>query len=303
MASRRPAPDAHHDLGLAADLHTLALQRQRRRQALHWLLAGGAAGVGLLGLGGCGGGDDAEAGSSASSGGSSGGSTGSSGGSSGGSSSSCSLIPEETAGPYPGDGSNTSNGSIANALALSGIVRSDIRSSIGGASGTATGVPLTVTLTLVNTNGSCAALEGYAIYLWHCDAQGRYSMYSSGVTAENYLRGVQLTGADGSASFSTIVPGCYAGRWPHMHFEIFRSSTAASNYSNALRTSQLALPQAVCETVYAQSGYSGSAANLRNVSLSGDNVFGEDAAVLQLADVSGSVAAGYVATLQVGIAV
>src|SRR5262245_52549372 len=55
----------------------------------------------------------------------------------------CSTIPQETAGPFPGDGTNG-----ANALALSGIVRSDIRSSIGGAAGVAAGVPLALRLTL-----------------------------------------------------------------------------------------------------------------------------------------------------------
>jgi len=289
-----------HDLGLAADLNRLMQQAAHRRQALRWLLAGGATAGGLLALGGvagCGGGGDDDASSS-----SSGGGTTTTGGSTGGgtTSGSCSVIPEETAGPYPGDGSNTSNGSIANALALSGIVRSDIRTSIGGATGTAAGVPLTVRLTLVNTGASCASLAGYAVYLWHCDALGRYSMYSSGVTAENYLRGVQASGSDGVVEFSTIVPGCYSGRWPHIHFEIYRSTTTATQYSNKLKTSQLALPAATCQAVYATSGYSGSAANLAGVTLTSDNIF-SDGYSTQLATVSGDVASGYVATLQVGI--
>lgn len=286
--------DQDHDLGLQADLETLMRQQARRRGALRWLAGGSLAG--LLAACGGGGSDDDGTGSDGSS---SGGSSSTSG--SGSSSSSCSVIPEETAGPYPGDGSNTSGGSVANALLLSGIVRRDIRSSIDGASGTAGGVPLTVTLTLVDTGGSCASLEGYAIYLWHCDAQGRYSMYSSAIADENYLRGVQVTDASGQLSFTTIVPGCYSGRWPHMHFEVYRSATAATSFSNKLKTSQLALPQDVCEGVYAQSAYSGSAANLARISLSGDNVFG-DGVTTQMANVTGSVAAGFVATLQVGIA-
>lgn len=293
-----------HDLGLQADLArmtTLMQQRAARRRALRWL-AGGGLGAAALWLPGCGGGGDAvstyaDSGSTGSSG------TGSSSGSSSGSSGTCSLIPEETAGPYPGDGSNSSGGSVANALALSGIVRADIRSSIAGASGTADGVPMTVTLTLVNTNGSCATLEGYAIYLWHCDALGRYSMYSSGVTGENYLRGVQETDANGQVTFTTIVPGCYSGRWPHMHFEVYRSTTTATSFSNKLRTSQLAVPQDVCDAVYAQSGYTGSARNLSSISLSSDNVFSDDGAALQVAEVTGSVADGYAATLEIGISV
>lgn len=285
--------DKHdHDLGLAHDLEQLL--RQRRR-ALGWL-----AGVGALGLLGCGGGDSASASSSSS------GSSSSGSGSTGGTTTttgSCSVIPEETAGPYPGDGSNSSVGGVANALALSGILRSDIRTSIAGASGTAGGVPLTITLRLVNTNSSCADLSGYAIYLWHCDREGRYSMYSTGVTAENYLRGVQVTGSGGTVTFTTIFPGCYDGRMPHMHFEVYRSSTAATSYSNKIKTSQIAFPTDVCSTVYSSaSGYSASVSNFARITFASDNVF-SDGYSTQLATLTGSVAAGYAATLTVGISV
>jgi protocatechuate 3,4-dioxygenase beta subunit len=253
----------------------------RRRRALVWL-----AGAGAAPLLGCGGGSDA----------------GSTAGNSGGgfSAGTCSVIPEETAGPFPGDGSNTANGTIANALALSGIVRSDIRGSIAGATGVAGGVPLTIQLDLVNTNGSCADLAGYAIYLWHCDREGRYSMYSSGVTAENYLRGVQETNANGLASFTTVFPGCYAGRMPHMHFEVYRSLATATASTSKIKTSQIAFPVAACQAVYATTGYSASVANLAQISFASDNVF-SDGTSLQLATISGDVTNGYVATLQVGI--
>ncbi len=296
-----PHPDAH-DHGLPQDLQRLQQQFQQRRRLLRQLLGGGAGtlvGGGLL-LSGCGGGGSADASTGSTSSGSS--SSGNSSSSSG-STASCTLIPEETAGPYPGDGSNSGgSGGIANALALSGIVRSDIRASIAGASGVATGVPLQVVLELVNTNGACADLAGYAIYLWHCDAQGRYSMYSSGVTAENYLRGVQVTGSDGTASFTTIYPGCYAGRMPHIHFEVYRSASTATSWSNKLRTSQLAFPTDISSAVYASSGYGNSAANAAAISFASDNVF-SDGVGTQLATLSGSVSAGYVARLQVGISV
>jgi len=208
---------------------------------------------------------------------------------------SCSRIPEESAGPYPGDGSNG-----VNALALSGIVRSDIRSSIAGATGVATGVPLTVTLTLLNVAASCAPLAGGAIYIWHCDALGRYSLYSSGVTGENWLRGVQQSNAAGVVTFTTIFPGCYAGRWPHIHLEVYPSAAAATGSANKIATSQIALPQASCTEVYATSGYSGSASNLAQVSLATDMVF-SDGVSLELPSVTGSVAAGYALALTVGV--
>src|SRR2546423_2700504 len=202
----------------------------------------------------------------------------------------CSKIPEETQGPYPGDGSNGPN-----ALSLSGIVRSDIRSSIGGASGVADGVPLTIELTLVNSNSACAALAGYAIYLWHCNRSGLYSMYSAGVTGENYLRGVQQTDSSGKAAFTSIFPACYSGRWPHIHFEIYPSLSLATSSANKIATSQLALPKTVCDAVYATSGYSGSASNLAQTSLATDNVF-SDGTSLQVPSITGSIANGYAAS-------
>lgn len=207
---------------------------------------------------------------------------------------SCSKIPTETAGPYPGDGSNG-----ANVLNQTGVVRSDIRASFAGLSGTATGVPLTIQLTLVSAS-TCAALAGRAVYLWHCDALGRYSLYTSGVTNQNYLRGVQEADASGLVTFTSIYPGCYSGRWPHIHFEVYSSVTAATNVANKIATSQIALPKAASDAVYATSGYTGSASNLSQISLATDNVF-SDGSALELATVSGSVSAGYVATLTVAV--
>lgn len=292
-----------HDQGLAHDLTRLQQQALERRTALRWLLGAGALSVGGAGamvLGGCGGGGSDSTGASSSSSSSSGSSDSS--GSSGSTSSSCSVIPSETEGPYPGDGSNNgASGSVANALALTGIVRSDIRASIAGATGVATGVPLQVIIELVNANASCADLSGYAVYLWHCDAQGRYSMYSSGATAENYLRGVQATASDGTATFTTIYPGCYSGRVPHIHFEIYRSTTTATNSNNKLRTSQLCFPSDTNAAVYATSGYGNSAANNAAISLSSDGIF-SDGYSTQMVTITGSISAGYVASLKVGIA-
>jgi protocatechuate 3,4-dioxygenase beta subunit len=189
-----------HPHGLQADWPQLQ-EQARRRKALRWL--GGLGLAGSLPLLGCGGGGDANAGTTTVTG------TGTGTGTNTGS---CSAIPDETAGPYPGDGTNASGGSIANALTLTDIVRRDIRSSIGGATGTAGGIPLTVTLTLVNANNSCALLSGYAVYLWHCTREGGYSLYSTGVTGENFLRGVQVSDANGQLTFQTIFPGCYSVR-------------------------------------------------------------------------------------------
>lgn len=293
MHSHLSAPTS---LSLSDDLALLTRRAASRRRALRWLATGGVVPLTPLALLACGGGGgDAGTTTSSSDSGSDTGST------TGTTSGSCSVIPEETAGPYPGDGSNSAGGSIANALTLSGIVRSDITHSVAGATGVADGVPLTMTLTLVNTNSSCASLAGYAIYLWHCDQAGRYSMYSSGVTDENYLRGVQETDANGQVTFTTIVPGCYSGRLTHMHFEIYPSLAGATSAANKLKTSQLTFPMAMLNTVYAQSGYEASVSNLAGISAATDNVF-SDGTSLQMCAVSGDVSSGYSASLQVAIA-
>ena len=277
------AHDSDHDDfgGLDRDLRTM-IDRGRRRDFLKWI-----AGASLVPLvGGC-----LSDGESLVDGGTSG--SGADGSTTGGS---CSVIPTETGGPYPGDGTNGPN-----VLTASGVVRSDITSSFNGLSGTAAGVPLTIKLNLVNTNASCAALAGYAVYLWHCDRSGLYSLYSSGVTNQNYLRGIQESDANGQVTFQSIFPACYSGRWPHIHFEIFSSLTGATSATGKLRTSQLALPKATCDEVFATTGYSASVSNLAQISLASDNVFG-DGTSLQMASVAGTTSAGYVATLNVGVA-
>jgi protocatechuate 3,4-dioxygenase beta subunit len=205
------------------------------------------------------------------------------------------VIPTETAGPFPGDGTNGPN-----VLTQSGVVRSDIRSSIGTGKGVATGVPLTIKLNVVDTKNGCKALAGAAVYLWHCDINGNYSMYSQGVTGENYLRGVQATDANGSVTFTSIFPAAYSGRWPHIHFEVFPSLASATNGQNKTAVSQLALPEDVCKAVFATSGYSQSLTNLAQTPLTRDNVF-SDGVSLQTPTVTGSTSAGYVATLLVAV--
>lgn len=205
-------------------------------------------------------------------------------------------IPDETAGPYPGDGSNGPD-----VLEQSGIVRRDIRSSFGDASGTAAGVPLTLELTVTDLANGGRGFAGAAVYVWHCDREGRYSMYSDGVTGENYLRGVQIADDTGRVSFTSIFPACYPGRWPHVHFEVYPDEASITDAGKAIATSQVALPQDACELVYATTGYDASVPNLARLTLATDNVFGDDGGTSQLATMSGDVAAGYTAALTAGV--
>ena len=210
-------------------------------------------------------------------------------------SASCEEIPTETAGPFPGDGSNGPN-----VLNQPGVVRSDLTESFGTMSGTAAGVPLTIELTIQDTTKGCAALAGAAVHLWQCDREGRYSLYSPGATDQNYLRGVQEADADGRVTFRSVFPGTYPGRWPHIHFEIFPSLTAATGAGRKVATSQLALPEDACKAVYATDGYGASLPNLARTSLASDTVF-RDGSDAQLATVSGSAIAGYTARLSVPV--
>ena len=204
-------------------------------------------------------------------------------------------IPDETAGPYPGDGSNGPD-----ILEQSGIVRSDIRSSLDGGV-TAEGVPMTLNLTILDTANGDVPYQNVAVYAWHCDAQGGYSMYSEGIEDQTYLRGVQAADANGVVSFTSIFPACYTGRWPHIHFEVYPALDAITDSTNAIATSQVALPEDVSNAVYALAAYSGSTANMTQVSLAGDNVFSDDAGALQLATVSGDTAAGLTVALTVRV--
>ncbi len=264
----RPDEDLE-DQGLAFDVTTLVGRRT--------LLRGLGAAVGGLGLAACssaaGSGSDRSTTSEASPG----------------------EIPDETAGPYPGDGSNGPD-----VLEQSGIVRSDIRSSFGDSSGTAEGVPVRLELTLRDLAAG-GPYEGAAVYVWHADREGRYSMYSAGVEDQNYLRGVQVADAEGVVRFTSVFPACYDGRWPHVHFEVYADVADTIDSTAAIATSQVALPEATCRQVYAQPGYEASVANLAGVSLATDGVFGDDSGKSQLATVTGSVRHGYRVRLGVGV--
>jgi len=216
----------------------------------------------------------------------------------------CTVPATETSGPYPADGTNTAPGLTSNALTYSGITRSDIRSSFAGSSTVvATGVQVDITLTLVDANNGCVPLVGYAVYLWHCDKDGKYSLYD--LPNESYLRGVQVTDANGQVKFTTIFPGCYSGRYPHIHFEVFSSAANATGGRFAQLISQFAMPATQCAAVYATTAYATSLTNYSRTSISSDGIFSDNStaqmAVMTLT-MSGSIAAGYTATSTIGIA-
>jgi protocatechuate 3,4-dioxygenase beta subunit len=215
----------------------------------------------------------------------------------------CLPDPAETEGPFPGDGSNNAHGTLSNVLKSNGIVRRDMRTNIGGTAIAADGQAFDLEITLVNARQACAPLAGHAIYLWHCDALGRYSIYD--LPSASYLRAVGVTNSIGKAAFTTIFPGCYPGRYPHIHFEVYMSLERATSYKNRLLTSQMAMPANACRAIYAASKrYGASAANFTSVSVDRDDVFADSTPrqiAAQTPIVTGGASGAFKGVLTIGI--
>ncbi len=236
-------------------------EASRRR----FVVAGvGGVGAALVGCGGDGGTGmlPNNAGSSGS-----GSSTAGDGGASG---NTCTVYPEQVEGPFyvPGE-----------------LVRSDIREGKAGAE-------LSLEI-LVQRASDCAPLEGVAVDIWHCDADGVYSGYPDQLggldtTGQAFLRGTQLTDADGRVRFVTIYPGWYPGRTTHIHFKV--RPTAESE-----ATSQLYFSEDLNRAVYAVAPY--AAHGQKDTANTADGI--ARGAPLATAE---QAAAGYSASLTVTIA-
>jgi protocatechuate 3,4-dioxygenase beta subunit len=181
----------------------------------------------------------------------------------------CAITATETAGPFPTKSPST-------------LVSNDIRSD-------RTGVVLAINITIHNK--SCSALAGAIVDIWHCDKDGYYSEYggtgmqSADFTSVHFLRGRQTTNADGVAAFTSIFPGWYSGRAPHIHVHIYDSN------GNSLLVTQIAFPKNVTDTVYTGSSFY-SARGKQDTTNETDNVF-SDGVSTELATLDGSVANGY----------
>ena len=162
------------------------------------------------------------------------------------------------------------------------------------------GRALQIDLTILDNANGCVPC-GAAVYLWHCTREGAYSLYSDGVTGENYLRGVQEADADGKFTFTSIFPGAYSGRWPHIHFEVYSSLDEATSAGPISATSQIALPQESASRSMPPTATSRASRTWPQSSLQSDMVFSDDGGVRQLATMTGSVPNGLTATLSVPV--
>jgi protocatechuate 3,4-dioxygenase beta subunit len=135
----------------------------------------------------------------------------------------CVLSPELTEGPFYLD---------------LDLVREDITEDRPG-------LPLELQVNVVDVD-ACAPIGEAAVDVWHCDAEGVYSGTEGEATT--FLRGIQLTDADGAAHFRTIFPGWYSGRAVHLHVKVHLDS--ADTY-----TGQLFFDEDVLEEAYSTEPY------------------------------------------------
>jgi protocatechuate 3,4-dioxygenase beta subunit len=190
----------------------------------------------------------------------------------------CVASPEQTEGPYFVD---------------ERLNRSDIRTDPADGS-LREGAPLTLKLVISSVaSGKCAPLAGAAVDLWHCDVAGVYSDASDpgfNTRGKKFLRGYQITDADGSVRFTTVYPGWYDGRTVHIHFKVRGTAGARRGYEF---TSQLYFDDTFTDRVFARSPY--ARRGKRTVRNGGDGIFrdGGSRMILPVAEGDGGHAANF----------
>jgi hypothetical protein len=187
-------------------------------------------------------------------------------------------------------------------LLLPGINRSDLRTSLGSFTGTATGVPVTVNIELTALSSNCGPLANHVVYLYSADQDYRYSGVDSPIQNQNYLRGYQVTNSQGRVTFVTTFPGLGGTQFPHYHFVIFvnpafvNPAFGSADHSQASFNSEIILPKAASQLVYATSGYETSLARVWNWEASTDYT----SRIALLADtVTGDTTSGFVVTKRI----
>lgn len=192
----------------------------------------------------------------------------------------CVVRPEKTVGPYFVDEM---------------LNRSDIRSDPStGAVKAGVQFDLKFVVSKIASN-SCAAFAGAQVDIWHCDAGGLYSDESAnGTSGQKFLRGYQVTDANGVAQFTTIYPGWYSGRTVHIHFKIRATTSAGGSYEFI---SQLFFDDTLTDQIFSQAPY--NTRGTRNTRNATDNVYGTDGGQLLLTLSQNGT--GYSATFDVGL--
>jgi protocatechuate 3,4-dioxygenase beta subunit len=171
--------------------------------------------------------------------------------------------------------------------------------------GTLDGLPLYLNISAVSTlSATCAPIAGVQIDAWHCNANGLYSDIatgqgqSTGTTGQTFLRGYQVTDANGAVGFKTIYPGWYSGRTVHIHVKA-RFYDASGNKTYDFNT-QLFFDDTLTDAVFALAPY--NARGARNVRNASDNIYANNTSVLLSLQRPADGTAGYVANITLGLA-
>lgn len=195
---------------------------------------------------------------------------------------SCIVRPELTEGPYFVD---------------ERLNRTDIRPDTHTGN-VEDGAPFALAFAVSKISGnSCLPFPGALVDVWHCNALGKYSDVQDpggSTVGHDYLRGYQVTDANGAAAFTTIYPGWYSGRTVHIHFKIRTDPDASSGLEF---TSQLFFDEQVTAQVYAQQPY--TTKGTQDTSNARDGIFGQGGAQLLLSPTPSG--AGYAATFEIGV--
>jgi protocatechuate 3,4-dioxygenase beta subunit len=136
-------------------------------------------------------------------------------------------------------------------------------------------LPLALTFAVSQiSGGACTPMPGAIVDIWHCDAAGAYSDVQDrgfDTSGQQWLRGYQVTDANGLAQFTSIFPGWYSGRTVHIHFKIRTGFDEANTYEF---TSQLFFDKALCDQVFAQEPYAAKGQQDRLNST--DNIYSDE---------------------------
>lgn len=177
------------------------------------------------------------------------------------------------------------------------------------------GVPLELKLVVLDAR-TCRPLVNAAVDLWHCDAMGLYA----GFTKQNgfgpggppppgsgpeerggpppggmppkmkpsdkltFLRGIQMTDAQGAVRFTTVFPGFYQGRTNHIHFKVRVGGHAeGKSYApgHTSHTGQVFFPEEIATELMRHEPY--SLHTIHRTTQAEDGVFGGEHGELSVA--------------------